>query len=214
MGSMWSHEKHDASLSTSMEKRDISLPNPRDSGKLAFVLLNVFTPDECAEWIKLTETRGYSPALVNIGTGEVLMTDFRNNDRCIIDDENMAKILFERIQCFLPETWKEYKLVGLNERLRFLRYDPGQKFEAHMDGVYQRPDGSGERSFITVQLYLNEDFQGGETTFIHSLEPKKNVRCIPRTGMVLIFQHDLIHEGSALTKGRKYTLRTDVMYRP
>ena len=135
MGGMWSHEKHDVSLSTSMGKRDISLPNSRDSDKLAFVVLNVFTPDECAEWITLTESRGYSPALVNIGTREVLMTDFRNNDRCIIDDENMAKMLFERIQRFLPETWKEYKLVGLNERLRFLRYDPGQKFEAHMGKV-------------------------------------------------------------------------------
>jgi hypothetical protein len=60
------------------------------------------------------------------------MTDFRNNDRCIIDDTDMAKILFERIKTYLPEIWKNYKIVGLNERLRFLRYDPGQKFKSHM----------------------------------------------------------------------------------
>jgi hypothetical protein len=32
--------------------------------------------------------------------------------------------------------------------------------------------------------------------------------------MVLVFQHDILHEGSRLKKGRKYTVRTDVMYRP
>jgi hypothetical protein len=32
--------------------------------------------------------------------------------------------------------------------------------------------------------------------------------------MVLVFEHQLLHEGSELIKGRKYTVRTDVMYRP
>jgi len=117
---------------SNIEKFDVSLPNKSDSGKLAFILLNVFTSEECSEWIKLTEQRGYVPALVNVGTGEVLMSDFRNNDRCIIDDIPMANLLFERIKSYLPEIWKGYKIVGLNERLRFLRYDPGQKFEPHM----------------------------------------------------------------------------------
>ncbi|CAF5155234.1 unnamed protein product, partial [Rotaria sp. Silwood1] len=47
--------------------------------------------------------RGYASALVNIGLREVLMTDVRNNDRCIIDDVNMANILFERIEPYLPK---------------------------------------------------------------------------------------------------------------
>jgi len=115
-----------------IEKYDVSLPNDRDSGKLAFILLNVFTHEECSEWIKLTEERGYTPALVGFGTQQVLMPDYRNSGRCIVDDVDMAKILFERIKSYLPDTWHDYKLVGLNERLRFLRYDPGQYFAAHM----------------------------------------------------------------------------------
>ena len=39
-------------------------------------------------------------------------------------------------------------------RLRFLRYNPGQYFKPHFDGMYERTNG--ERSFITLQLYLNE----------------------------------------------------------
>ncbi len=125
-----------------IEKVDVSLPNKEDSGKLAFILLNVFTEEECSKWIKLTEERGYSPALVNVGTHEIVMTDFRNNDRCIIDDIHMANTLFERIKSYLPEKWENHKLVGLNERLRFLRYDPGQKFEKHM----------GENNFFFFQF--------------------------------------------------------------
>jgi hypothetical protein len=61
---------------------------------------------------------------------------------------------------------------------------------------------------------LNEGYEGGETTFINYQDSTKHVPCIPRTGMVLVFEHEILHEGSALRKGRKYTMRTDVMYRP
>ncbi|CAF3941245.1 unnamed protein product [Rotaria sp. Silwood1] len=114
-------------------KTDVLLPNAEDRDKLAFILLNVFTPKECQDWIELTEQHGYSPAKVNIGGGrEKLITDFRDSSRCIIDDVNMANVLFQRIESFLPKVYNGYHLVGLNERLRFLRYDPGQKFEPHM----------------------------------------------------------------------------------
>jgi hypothetical protein len=31
-------------------------------------------------------------------------------------------------------------------------------------------------------------------------------------GSVLIYEHDILHEGSIIKSGRKYLLRTDVMY--
>ena len=133
---------------------------------------NVFTPNECSDWIQLTEKRGYTPALVNVGMREVLMSNLGNNDRCIMEASCMAQVLFEHIESYLPKRWNNYQLVGLNERLRFLRYDPGQKFEKHMgkryllcvcrwsfqcfsvDGVYCRSDGSGEQSFIVSGVVL------------------------------------------------------------
>jgi hypothetical protein len=149
-----------------IEKHDVSLPNREDRGKLAFILLNVFTPEECQEWIDMTEKRGYTPALLNYGKQQVLVSEVRNNDRCMIDDVDMAQKLFERIKPYIPKSWKTHQLVGLNERLRFLRYDPGQKFDSHYgekkkiftlilimkfsvaDGAYHREDESYERSYI------------------------------------------------------------------
>ena len=78
-------------------------PNAED--KLAFTLDGVFTAEECEEWIKMTEEQGYEAALVNIGGGQQqLMTDVRNNSRCIIDSEEMAGRIFKIIQSFLPQT--------------------------------------------------------------------------------------------------------------
>lgn len=130
-----------------IEQHQVVLPNSEDSAKLAFVLYNVFTAEECSECIQLTEKRGYTPALVNVGMREVLMSEVRNNDRCIMDDAAMANVLFERIESYLPQRWKNYQLVGLNERLRFLRYDPGQKFEKHM----------GKRRSISLCLSFAND---------------------------------------------------------
>ncbi len=123
-------------------------------------------------------------------------------------------------------------MVSLNERLRFLKYHPGDYFRPHCDGAYARPDGS-EMSFITIQLYLNNcnpnpgmmskllgsgekyDFEGGATTFLtYSTESKqKRVPCYPKAGRVLVFEHKILHEGSEVTKGIKYSMRTDIMYK-
>lgn len=98
------------------------------------------------------------------------------------------------------------KPVGANERFRCYRYDVDQRFAPHYDGAFARNDD--ERSLLTFMVYLNESFRGGETHF-HDFD----VRVTPKTGMALLFQHFLLHEGRYVNEGVKYALRTDVMYR-
>merc|ERR1711934_1072309 len=102
----------------------------------------------------------------------------------------MASFLFSKIKDFLPKEWLpsvmiERDLVSLNEQLRFLRYDPGQKFARHMDGWYTRKNG--ERSYLTVQFYLNQGFKGGETSFLLN-DDRTRIPVTPKTGMALVFQ--------------------------
>ena len=74
-------------------------------------------------------------------------------------------------------------------------------------------NGKPERfSKLTLQLYLNEGFEGGSTTFMQDSREEVRVECVPKTGMALVFSQDLYHEGSTLVKGRKYAVRTDFMY--
>ena len=202
-----------------IRKTKVDLPPVRRMGtkhtndKLAFVLDNVLTEDECKALIEETEEKGYEAALLNVGNGrQVLDTTNRNSKRCIVDSEDQAGWLWDKIKDFIPDTWNSYPVVGLNERLRFLKYEGGEYFKAHMDGTYVRPDGS-ERSYITIQLYLNEGFEGGNTTFLSNHSELEDRGVVPRPGRILVFQHDILHEGSLLVKGTKYTMRTDIMYK-
>lgn len=65
-------------------------------------------------------------------------------------------------------------------------------------------------------VYLNEGFRGGETSFddTYSDEPFEAFRVVPRTGTAVAFLHHVHHKGEPVGRGRKYALRTDVMYAP
>ena len=126
--------------------------------------------------------------------------------------QKKAQWLSDEITNCIPDAWNVHPFVDLNDRLRFLKYSPGEYFKPHMDGTYQRPDGS-ERSYITIQLYMNEGFEGGNTTFLSNKKSNLDVGIVPKPGRILVFQHDILHEGSLLKKGTKYTMRTDIMYK-
>src|SRR4029078_6781109 len=64
---------------------------------------------------------------------------YRDQDRMIVDDDAAAATLLERLRAHVPEKVGELTLLGLNRRLRYSRYRPGQRFEPHMDHWYQ-PD--------------------------------------------------------------------------
>eukprot|EP00918_Siedleckia_nematoides_P052446 GHVU01114589.1.p1 GENE.GHVU01114589.1~~GHVU01114589.1.p1 ORF type:complete len:203 (-),score=17.85 GHVU01114589.1:1007-1615(-) len=196
------------SAEAKITKRNIRLPG----GKLAFVLDYVYSKQECDDYIKLTETKGYEPAKVNVGRPgvDVLATDVRKSSRCIWDSFEETEKLWKKLEPHIPPTWNGRKVLGLNERMRFLRYAKKDYFKPHYDGNYVRDNG--EKSYITVMVYLNEGFAGGTTTFIHPFGD--NIEIIPQTGSVLVFQHDVFHEGAELINGQKYTIRTDVMYGP
>jgi predicted 2-oxoglutarate/Fe(II)-dependent dioxygenase YbiX len=134
--------------------------------------------------------------------------DVRDNARVMIDDQALAASLWERARPFVQAEWFGWHAVGLNERFRYYRYDPGQRFDRHTDGYFERDNG--ERSHFTFMVYLNDDFEGGNTTFYESRVPL-HVR--PETGKALLFYHRQVHEGRPVVRGRKYVLRSDIMYR-
>lgn len=180
---------------------------------LAFTIDEFLSKQECQELIDLTEKKGYETALVNVGNGKQILSSHRQSDRCIIDDSDMAKRFFKKVKDFLPQEINGHKVLGLNERMRFLRYDKGDYFKPHLDGNYVRDNDPTEKSTVTFFLFLNEEFSGGACTFVHYDDETKNVPCPAKTGRLLVFEHRIYHEGSLLVEGRKYAVRSDVMYK-
>jgi len=174
---------------------------------------NFFSQAECDEAIAFGENHGFEDAMVTTNAGAVRLEDVRNNDRVIVDDATRAASLYERLATVLPAEFDSSRPVCLNERLRLYRYDVGQKFDWHRDGYFQRDD---LRSRFTFMVYLNDDFEGGGTSFdsrSFASDAFERFTIRPKTGMALLFHHPVMHRGDAVTKGRKYALRTDVMYR-
>jgi hypothetical protein len=179
-------------------------------GDWVFVIHDFLSASECAALISKGEGIGLSEApIADIG----VMKEYRDNDRVMFDDAGYAAQLFERARPFLPQHVEDLALMGFNPRFRMYRYDPGQQFKPHWDGAFFDVENLQE-SQLTFIIYLNEGFAGGATNFLPDLGIGKTPRLSvqPRTGMALVFFHREIHEGTAVVQGRKYALRTDVMY--
>lgn len=203
-------------------------PGSKAADRLASVSDHFLTDEECSNLIALTTRRGYEAALINVGGGLQVRSDkTRRSGRCILDSQEFADELWRRLKPLLPDhilgersegTRGRWEPVGLNERFRFLRYTPGDYFRPHMDGSYTRERDhphAGDRSFITLMIYLDEPERGGETNFLNEFD-RGSVRVTavrPSPGLALFFEHGLLHEGAELTRGVKHAIRTDVMYR-
>ena len=168
-----------------------------------FTIQNLWSPSKCKQFIQKSEAEGFEKALVNTINGPIEMEEFRNNDRLFWEDDLLAEQLWREIEEYTPRDLGEYQAIGLNELFRFYRYDIDQQFNWHYDAPFQR--NQNEQSFYTFMIYLNDDFEGGATAF-DGFEVK------PETGDALLFFQELEHAGLPVTAGRKYILRTDIMY--
>jgi hypothetical protein len=165
----------------------------------------VLSPAECADLVAFAEQGGFTAAPITTLGGFEYRPDIRNNTRVMHDDAARADALFGRIGPLLPGRIGAWRIVGLNERLRFYRYEPGQRFCWHGDGTFVR--SAEERSLLSLLIYLNDGFSGGATEFSDGPVVQ------PRSGQALLFSHPVLHQGAAVRSGRKYVLRSDVMYR-
>ena len=185
-------------------------------GGLGVILHDALTPDECRAVVEATERVGYEGA-----KKYCFMYFNRWNDRFMSDDSEMAEFLWERVKDFTPSrvdamdrTWE---VDSLNTRFRFCKYIGGQGhyFGPHTDGIYTVDED--HKSLYTCMFYLNggDDFKGGLTNFIDHGSRKVNYSIKPVPGLCAIFRQvdkRTFHEGTKVTKGLKYIMRTDVMY--
>lgn len=172
----------------------------------------VYSFDECASLIELAEGLGFAAADVRTKTGPRMEPSIRNNERVNMNDVAIANELWQRIEEFVP-VHGDAEPVGVDSSLRFYKYTGDQRFKRHKDGVADGPDGY--RSRYSCLLYLNDNFEGGETAFtiIGENKSREVLSIRPVTGTVLLFIHNLWHEGVPVANGVKYVLRTDVFFR-
>lgn len=128
--------------------------------------------------------------------------DIQPNDFFRDQQLNISSQLFGA----LDETLKHYStqlypfaeknIKSREKTMHLLRYDQSGYLPAHQDqGVSTR--------VLSVLLYLNDDYEGGEITFRQS-----NITLKPEPGSVLFFPSNFlyVHEVAPIIKGPRYAL--------
>ncbi|KAF8063179.1 hypothetical protein FPV67DRAFT_1563380 [Lyophyllum atratum] len=194
------------------------------------VLDDIFTPEECASLVALAESdQEWQTALISTSAGDRLDLSYRNSNRILRFDHKAADQIYQRLLPHIQElieikpggVWEgvvgppgqvseTWKMLGVNERLSFLRYGPGHYFKPHCDGQLALPDG--RKSRVTVQIYLNDEgLSGGATRILGTGRRYLDIK--PKVGRVLIFQQRRVfHSGEEVVQGLKYAVRSDFMF--
>ncbi|SEL84402.1 Predicted 2-oxoglutarate-and Fe(II)-dependent dioxygenase YbiX [Aquimarina amphilecti] len=170
-----------------------------------FLIEDFLSKEMCNHFIEKGEQVSFEEAKVSIDGKQVMVKGVRNNQRILFKDQLLADKIWEKLEPNVIQNFGIYKANGLNEMFRVYKYEEGQRFKMHRDGSYKRNEK--ECSFFSFLIYLNEDFEGGETFF------ENGVIITPSLGDALLFHHPLRHEGKPITSGTKYVLRTDIMYK-
>jgi hypothetical protein len=185
----------------------------------SFVVESLFSNEECLELIRMSEELGFASVSWEYSP------EYRDCDRVVIISKSLSNVLWERLKLFLTlsdvegvhpfgfESSGTWVPEGINECIRFTRYSDGHLFKPHRDGSFIRTNE--DRSIYTVMVYLNQppEFNGGETVLRVSENESKGKQTIsPNVGTCVVFNHDIVHEGKSVSAGRKYILRTDLMF--
>jgi hypothetical protein len=197
------------------------------------LIKDVLTRAECTSIIAAAETIEFIPDAPIRDDGQE--TSILAHNFYWIADQAFHDRLWERVRPYVPEESQGRKVRGINRRFRVYRYVPGAEYRCHIDGAWppsgidpvtdkyqydSSPADARQSSLYTFLIYLNDEFEGGETSFfipcvrdgVMNAYPVK-----PIMGSVAVFPHGeaqgaLLHEGTGVTKGAKYIIRTDVEY--
>jgi hypothetical protein len=116
--------------------------------------------------------------------------------------------LFAAVRPLAPPVIDDLEIETLVKvRTVCMRYLPGNHFGPHTDTPFR--DQNGNVTKLSLVLYLNDDYSGGETSF-----PGIPLDVKPEVGKILLFAPDLLHLSKAILSGVKYIIRSEILYRP
>lgn len=98
--------------------------------------------------------------------------------------------------------YNPYCIITDDTGYELLRYEEGQEFGEHVDTISGRHEGNRQ---LTALIYLNDDYQGGETNF-----SRQGLTVQASAGDVLLFPSNFVypHSSPPVVGGVKYVIVT------
>ena len=164
-------------------------------------LPNILDRDTCEEFIEFYENNPHLRQTDDAQqrfNGCTLQTQFMAEPMGRKIRAVTSRLLTKAAQFYhLPEVYLDYQTIN--------RWDAGQEMPMHADNVDQERNPHwycSWRDYSSV-LYLNHDYEGGETVFKHQQQ-----RAVPTQGTAILFPatYGYTHGVSEVLTGKRYTL--------
>ena len=146
-------------------------------------IVNFLSNEECEQFISLINKNNQKNTVVDDITYGLKIHESRTSSGCFFNNT-------EPFICDIVERMSKYLNIDSKriESLQGQKYEVGQFFKPHFDYIFSNIEyhtikQAGNREW-TLLLYLNDNFEGGQTGF-----PKLNYEVKPRKGMALLFQN-------------------------
>lgn len=161
---------------------------------------SLLTAAECDHLMRATGN-AFEPSMVYDSNRQLVRDPIRTSDGATIHwliEDPATVALNRRIAAISGSAYEN------GEALALLRYSPGQEYRPHFDFV----TGAANRRLWTALIYLNDDYEGGETSFVRTGLSVKG-----GAGDVILFRNDGAdggpnplseHAGQPVTRGVKY----------
>lgn len=168
----------------------------------------IFTRDECRNLIEKIDFLDENSMLFPQPSNNRIFQD-QDASNIFVDDgvtlpeaSIISKQVFPKIQPCVDNYLERFPVLGVRKFMihdcKIKKIKCGAGFHAWH---YENGDVANSRRTFVVQIYLNDDFDGGETEFLY-----QNKREKASAGDVLIFpcQYTHVHRGNPPIDGDKY----------
>jgi hypothetical protein len=199
-------------------------PKPEFADGPRIAVAEDFAAPELCDWLIARARARLKPAkILDRATGESSISNTRSGSACLFrrpDSDLIVAIMRARIAAITETRVDDMEIPTV------LHYSKGQEFAPHFD-IIINPDAPDYRErlargdqqrVITFLLYLNDDYEGGETEF-----PALGERWKGRKGEALFFwnvrpggtvDERTLHAGLPVTQGEKWLLSQWILGRP
>lgn len=170
----------------------------------------LLTDPEC-NYLVETAKPMFRPSVIVDGSGRQIPNPVRTSETAAFPWplENPAVHAINRRLAAISGTEPDH-----GEPLQVLRYSPGQEYKPHFDAV----PGLDNQRHLTALVYLNDEYEGGETLFIKvglSVRGERGDAILFRnSGSDGVQNEDAMHAGLPVAKGTKLIASRWIRQRP
>jgi prolyl 4-hydroxylase len=143
---------------------------------------DIITEEQINELIRLAEPLIKPSPVIGVGGKNVQMNDIRTSHNTFLSDKYpVVQDIYDKLS----------NIIGIDkdhfEELQVVRYEPGQLYKEHWDACWEKDKCQdfltrGGNRYATFLLYLNDNFEEGETYF-----PLRNKKIKPEKGKAALF---------------------------